>query len=344
MRVIITADWHFGYQGRLEDLSWSFKTMLKYCIKNGIKHVFILGDLTEDRRSITHDVSNTITKLLELAYKSDVIVTCLIGNHDMFLRYKWTINSIKPFSNHLNLIDNVVWFELGNRKFWCVPFIEHEQTYMRVINSINEQASEDDVLLTHIGIASAKMNICFLIQNWNIVALEDTVFSKIYAGHFHCTQKVGSKSWYVGSPIPFRFDEGLTEHGFFVYDTVENNHEFVDLFKIGEGKLPPEFITVTSDSIDSIINDCGNNRIKVVLSENDDVRSIKEKLKNAGATSVVTAKPKEEKIEVKDIKIDKSTNAFESWIKHDNPEGLDRKLLIGLEKEIRSNVEELKND
>lgn len=340
MKIILTADWHFGYQGRLVDIKWAFKTLLTHCIKNDIKYIFILGDLTHDRETISHDVSNTITNLLELAAKASVNVLSIVGNHDMFYRYQWAINSIKPFSKHLTLIDSVQWFKLNNRKFWCIPFIEHEQTFMKVVHAINKQASSEDILLTHIGIASAKMNMCFLVQNWNIISFEDTVFNRIYAGHFHCTQQIGSKAWYVGSPIPFRFDEGFIEHGFFEYDIEQNKHKFIDIFKIGKGKRPPEFLTVTSDNIEDVINNCKNNKIKVLIKEEDDINKIKTRLKEAGAINVTTVKPKEEKLELnQSTKFSNSNNIFESWLKFDDPKHLNHDLLIKLEKEVRLTTE-----
>lgn len=345
MRIILTADWHFGYQGRLNDLRWAFKTLLVYCIKNHIYHIIILGDLTHDREYITHDVSNAIADLLDIAAKAGIMIICLVGNHDMFYRYRWRINSIRPFSKHLILVDDVQWFELFGRKFWCVPFIEHERTFMKVVHEINKQANLEDVLLTHIGIASAKMNMCFLVQNWNAVSFEDTIFSRVYAGHFHCTQKVGSKSWYVGSPIPFRFDEGLTEHGFFVYDVEQNEHEFIDLFEIGKGEKPPEFLTVTSDNIDDIINNCQHDKVKVLVKEEDDVDEIRKRLKKAGAISVTTVKPKEGRPEInRPIGFSHSNDIFKSWLEFDKPKHLNHDLLLGLEKEIRLSTEVVEDD
>lgn len=340
MRVIITADWHFGYPGRLEDLKWAFYRILDYCEDKNINLVMILGDLTHDREHMDHDVSNAVSDLLNEAKRRDVTIVSFVGNHDMFLRHKWRINAIKPFQKQLVYVDGVSYLDIADRKFWVVPFIEHEPSYMKVIHDINKMASEDDVLLTHIGIASATMNACFLVQNWNAVSFEDTKFSRVYAGHFHCTQKVGSKAWYPGSPLSFRFDEGLVEHGFIDYNIDTNKHKFVDLYDLKKEGAPPDFITVMSEDLNKIINNCKNDHVKVQLTEKDDPEEIQKKLKEAGASKIVFVKPKEDIIHQKDRpeEFSRSKDIFKSWLDFDKPSGLNKRLLIELNKQIRSDT------
>lgn len=338
MKFIITADWHFGFPAKLNDLKWSFMKMLGYCEKNDIKLIVMLGDLTHDREYLTHDVSNCITNCLDTMNEKGIQMICLVGNHDMFMRHKWSINAIRPFSKQLTLVDDISYFETEERKFWLVPFIEHEPSYMKVIKEISNLASENDVLLSHVGLSSATLNVCFLIQNWNAVSFEDSKFSRIYAGHFHAMQQVGKKSWVPGSPIPFNFDEGLIEHGFFSYDSKTNDHEFIPIFDLSdedEGK-PSDYITAMSDDIETIIDSCDKNNVKIVLKETDDKDEITKKLKLAGANKITFVKPKEKTPEFMTSNRLKSNNIFESWLEHDNPEHLNHKLLIKLDKEIRS--------
>jgi len=339
MKIIITADWHFGYSGRLTDLINAFRSMISFCVKNEIKMIVMAGDLTHDREILSHDVSNAISMLLEEMNSNGIHMIAMVGNHDMFYRYKWKVSAIRPFAKQFTYIDDVSYFELDGRKFWAIPFIEHEQFYMRVVNDINKQATNDDILITHIGIASAKMNACFLVQNWSVVSFEDTKFSKVFAGHFHIHQKVGSKSWYPGSPLPFRFDEGLAEHGFIVYDTSSNKHVFIDLLKLMPDEVkPPDFITIGGKDIGSISNISKNDRLKIQLDIDDDQEEIKKQLQDIGITKVIFVKPKDDVIDVsnKQENFSRSNNIFKSWLDHDKPLHLDTKLLISLEEEIRS--------
>ncbi len=342
-KAIITADWHFGHPERLNDLVWAFNKLLDYCVSKDIKKIFMLGDLTHNREYITHDVSNAVTELMQRMCDLNIEMVLFPGNHDMFNRFNWEITSLKLFRKYISLIENVSNFEFAGRKFWCVPFIESEQIYMKVIDTINNKISKDDVLLTHIGISSATYNMCFLVQNWSVVDFEKTNFSRIYAGHFHCHQKVGEKSWYPGSPLAFRFDEGVVNHGFIVYDAKENNHEFVEFNDLSESGSPPDFIT--SDDIDSIIDNVKGNNIKIMLKDGQDESEIKKKLIDAGALKVIVVKPKDESIKIdKSVMMKGGKDIFESWINYDNPEGLSKEVLLILEKDIRSQTKAEEED
>jgi hypothetical protein len=206
---------------------------------------------------------------------------------------------------------------------------------MKAVEAVDKIASENDVLLTHVGMSNATYNMCFLIQNWSVVNFDNTKFSKVYAGHFHCQQKVGDKSFIPGSPIPFRFDEGLVNHGFFVYNTESNNHEFVEFSEFADDKSPPDFIT--SDDVDSIISNAKGNNVKILLKEGQDESEVKRILKEAGAIKIVTVKPKDESIKIdKSVILKGGKDIFESWVDYDKPEGLDKSVLLALEKDVRS--------
>lgn len=339
MKVIITSDWHFGYQGRLEEQVIVIRRLIEYCVNNDIHLIVLLGDLAHDRESMAHDVSNAISILLDEMEINGITLLSLVGNHDMYYRYKWSVNAIKPFNKQLICVDNLSYFSLEGRKFWCIPFIEHENYYMKILSKVNELANEEDILLTHVGVANAVMNMCFLIQNWSVVNMDNVKFNKVYSGHFHCTQKVGDKCYYPGSLLSFRFDEGLVEHGFFVYDTDKNDHVFIKTSEITKDEIIRDYITIEHDHIDQIINDCSGHNVRVLLLDDSDKDKILEKLNLAGASRVIFVKPKETKRNFTDIQSKiKSDDMFELWLNFDNPSTLNHDLLLKLEKEIRSDT------
>lgn len=335
-KIVITADWHFGYPGRLNDSVWAFKQIIKYCIKNNINKIFNLGDMTHNREYMTHDVSCALAESLQLMQRAGIEMLTFPGNHDMYQRFSWEINALKMFKDSINLVNDVGRFEYADRTFWTVPFIEHEDIYMKVINKINEEANEEDILLTHIGVNKAIYNACFLMPNWNIVDFEDTKFDRVYAGHFHCHQKVGSKMWYPGSPLSFRFDEGLVNHGFMVFDSESNTHEFIDVYDTS-GYRPSDFVTAVSEDLDDVLDLADNNNVRIILNEGDDKEAIRKTLEEKGAKKVTFTKPKEDKVKIDKRAINRN-NLFESWIEYDSPEHLSHKLLVKLEADIRSKV------
>lgn len=334
MKALITADWHFGLPDKLADQEWAFNALISYCISNAVDVIFILGDLFDDRRYVTHDVSNKVVELFKKAQAADIAVAVFPGNHDMFWRFSWRDNAIGPYADHILFLNNVGSLMLGDRKFWIIPFIEHEDIYQRVLMEVNKLAGPEDVLLTHIGVSEAVMNISFQLQNWSVVSFEKTIFSKVFTGHFHCHQQVGSKSWYPGSPLAWRYDEGVVEHGFIVYDTVTGSHEFVNIYDVGSKiNQPPEFVTIV-DKADLTSDLVTGNNVKVMLDVGDNEDEIRTKLINLGAKNVSFTKVKEKEVDFSSVKSINSDGMFESWLDFDKPKDFDIDTLLALNKEV----------
>jgi DNA repair exonuclease SbcCD nuclease subunit len=326
-KVAITADIHFGVPGRLSDILWSVRTMREYCAASNIDTVLILGDLFHDRRSIEIDVLSAVTKFFEETankYKQKWVV--FPGNHDMFLRHSWDINSLTPLRNSLTVIEEIKILQIDNRRFWILPFITYEKPFMKVLKKIEAQYQEGDILLTHVGIRGATLNTCFLLKDWSFITFEYSKFKRVYTGHFHSKQQVGDNVWYPGSPIPFKFDEGDVSHGFYVYDLEEDDHKFINIWKAGHKFFPdeippPQFYTITDDVLEQVTSDDINNGIvRVAIQKEytaDEKKQIKDRLIGLGARSVrwMSLIDKIEKQEI--IAAAPSKNLFKSWVECD---------------------------
>lgn len=345
-KVAIAADFHFGVPGRLGDIMWAAKTMREYCKIAQIDTVIILGDLFHDRRSIEIDVLSSVAKFFEdtkVKYNQNWIV--FPGNHDMFLRHSWDVNSLTILRKHLTIIEDVKIITVDDARFWVVPFITYERPFMKVLKKIESQYQDDDILLTHVGVRGATLNTCFLLKDWSVITFEHSKFRKVYTGHFHSKQQVGDNVWYPGSPIPFKFDEGDVAHGFYVYDLNEKDHKFINIWKAGEKFFPdvvapPQFYTITDDVINQITStDINNGIVRVALQRDytvDERRQIKEHLSQLGARTVrwMDLTKKMERQEV--ITAAPSRNLFQSWVELDKngTKGLDNKILHKVNDEI----------
>lgn len=349
MKLIITSDIHFGVPGKLQHSVWAAKVIREYAAKNGIEVVLILGDLYHDRHSIEIQVMNDSFEFfddLDKNYNQQWVV--FPGNHDMFLKNSWKINSVKPLDRLLTIVEDIKCMNVGGQKFWIVPFIHYESVFMDAVAAIEKEATEDDILLTHIGVRGASLNECFLLKNWSTVDFSNTKFKRIYTGHFHCYQHVGAKTWYPGSPIPFRFEEGLVDHGFLVYDTEKNDHTLVKTFEVGKELLPheqpaPDYLTFMDNAITQV--DVTGNYARVCLSKDytanqlSDMRNI---LLKRGAIDVKWMKSKQEEdlIIQEKSKISDGLQLFEKWVEHDKPDHLDKLALVDLNKQIVDEGEE----
>lgn len=295
-KVIITADIHFGVPSKLDDILWSVRTISEYAYRHDIDTIIVLGDMFNDRVSIGLDT---------LCAAHDFFFDCKFrrgqnwitfpGNHDMFLRHSWNINSLKSIQDVVSVIGDIKILKLDDVRFWILPFIHFENSYMAILRAVEKQVIDGDILLTHIGTMGAVKNVCFLLKDWSIVSFHDSPFDQVYTGHFHVHQKIGRNVWYPGSPIPFKFDEGDSEHGFLVYDLNSRSHEFVDIFDVGskffpDSRVPPNYFTIDEESVDNInTNIINNNIIRVVTSRDysqGERYDIEKSLRSRGACAV----------------------------------------------------------
>lgn len=345
-KILFVADIHFGVGNRLNDILWAMKSVREYAKNNQVEHVFILGDLFHDRVKITIDVGCAVYDFFKET--KDIYGQqwhALLGNHDIFMRNSWEINSNKFLSDVLNVFNDVSLIKIESQRFWIVPFIHFEDVYMKLMNEIYKQHQPGDVLLTHVGVHNATLNECFLIKHWSVVDFTNSPFDRIFAGHFHCHQQVGTNMWYVGSPIPFKFDEGVVAHGFIEFDLNTRDHKFIDIFKTSTiPNPPPDFPTITDESLDDIesLPIAGNN-VRIVLGRDystTELGEMRDKLVARGARRVSWMKTRDEEIslaECTDVNAPSSfdsTNLLKTWIGMDKPSHINLDYLFGLNEEI----------
>lgn len=301
-QIAICADVHVGISGRTDDIMWSLRVVREYCRDRKIDIVFIIGDLWHNRKTLEIDVLGALCDFFSetLEEYGQQWIT-FPGNHDMFLRHSWDINSLRPLRKYLTIIEDAKIITVDDQRFWVLPFIQYERPYMQALEAIHERYEDGDIMLTHIGVRNASLNTCFLHQHWSVVSYENSLFRRVYSGHFHSVQQVGDNLWYPGSLIPFKFDEGDVPHGFFVYDTDSKEHKFINIWKAG-GRLlpaetpPPQFYTIKRPKLADLQPETvKNNMIRVSLERElslDEKRQISADLTEMGAIGVRWLNPK----------------------------------------------------
>jgi DNA repair exonuclease SbcCD nuclease subunit len=354
-KALIFSDPHLGIPSKLDNCIWAMMIMRQYAHDHHITNVYCLGDLFHDRVSINIE---TLVKAYdffsETQEKWGQKWTTFPGNHDMFLKNSWDINSVRPLGKVLTAIDEPSVIDFVDFKFFILPFIYNEDEYLVHLMEINNRAEPQDILLTHIGVRGAELNRCFLLQHWSKVHFDDVKMSSIFTGHFHCQQQVGDRIWYPGSPISFRFDDGLVDHGFLVVNFNPRKVEFIDIYDACPAELlsqaPPKHLTNMSDTEEgTIIKNAKGNNIKIILSREytpNELTTIRQNLIESGAKSVVFARPKEQietERKMSNVKVDlrNHKSALHTWLSVDKPTEYDIKLLEKLNESISERAEEI---
>ena len=355
MKILITGDIHCGYPKRLKDTIWAIDIMNSYALKHGIQNVIVCGDLFHDRASLGVDVLNAVYDQLKKNKESGVKWWAFPGNHDQFLKNSWACNSIHSLEGVINIKEDISQISLGSLNFWIIPFVHYEKEYMKILKEVEEKAGEDDVLLTHTGVLGATLNECFLLKNWQIVTFEKSKFRQVFAGHFHCHQNVNVVT-YPGSPISFRFDEGLVDHGFLVFDTDyyttgSNFKEFVKIYDICKefsSYQPPDFLTITDTDLAKSLDAATGNHVRIfltkayTLNELATIRTALQVKRKALSVCWTKAKDSEDESVIQNqlASVETPEATFDSWLELDKPEGYDIPLLKLLFNRIKVKAEE----
>ena len=139
-KIPMIADVHLGVPGRLHDIVWSLNVVEAYCARENLDLIFGLGDLFNDRRALEIDALCAGYDYFSKARQQhDQRWIWLPGNHDMFLKHSWEINSLRPLSEVITIIETVKIIKVAGIRFWVLPFIHFESAYMRVLKKIEEQ-------------------------------------------------------------------------------------------------------------------------------------------------------------------------------------------------------------
>lgn len=355
-KVALIADVHLGFGNRQRDILWCLRTVRQYCQDHNIDVVIVLGDFFHDRSHLSIEVlceAYEFLKETKETYKQQWIA--FPGNHDMFLKHSWQITSIRPLSEVLTIIDTVKILMVENQRYWILPFVYSEAAYMRILWHIEGEYREGDILLTHIGASNAVRNICFLLQKWTVINLESSRFRRIYAGHFHLQQQVADNMWYVGSLIPFKHDEGDSDHGFIVYDQDTQTHEFIDVRVAGaeiypDTPVPPQYCTFHDDLLnEKTEDDVRGNLIRVATTREytpNECKEIRDRLMNMGAARVTFINLVKEPILATPTQVGepvKIEELFPNWFDQDTKGTVDlkRNLAIRLNHEIMQEGNEI---
>lgn len=233
-KVCLISDTHFGVKNGneiyIESQMRFFKNQLiPYLKSNEIKHLFILGDLFDNRQSINVRVKNAVFELFNML--KDFTCHVLIGNHDIFFKNTIAINSLK----FLGLYDNVTVYEdielikVYDRDILMVPWqVDNEQFRERVANkNVHCDVCMGHFEITGFKMSSEKSDSCtnglprnVLFENYKLT----------FSGHFHhrsIKTQGDSIIQYIGNPYHLTRHDIGEDRGFCILDLEDLKYEFI---------------------------------------------------------------------------------------------------------------------
>jgi DNA repair exonuclease SbcCD nuclease subunit len=243
MKALIFSDLHLHSHkdriDRLDDctkvLDWVFQQAETY----NCDYIFFLGDLFHERDKI--DVLNYLRtfecflkNMMDSPHERDIFL--LVGNHDMYHRERWDVNSIRPLSaiQGINVIQSPLSIELGGKR---IDWLPHTEDPISELDTLKKEDGAGDILMAHVAVHGAIANLFYgtkadvIVEYDNdMVPVEVSLFDdwpRVFLGHYHGGQKLSDTVEYVGSPLQLSFGEAFQQKHVIVLDLDTMNREYI---------------------------------------------------------------------------------------------------------------------
>lgn len=174
-------------------------------------YLIILGDLFEDRRSLTIDVMNAALESIEYASSRLKGVYMVVGNHDQYYR-DGSIHSLRAFS-HMSGVEVVSSFhtaQMDGTEVFMAAFHEDPSVVKKWIATRAPSAFSPTLLCVHQAVFGAEADGGFLYNAGDALTVQDlrpSAFDHVLIGHFHSPQTLSENVHYVGSPYQIKANE-----------------------------------------------------------------------------------------------------------------------------------------
>jgi predicted phosphodiesterase len=216
-----TADIHLTDRPE-DEYRWELFPWLEgFCRRKKIEHVFLLGDLTDEKDHHSAKLVNRIIDaLVSLAAYADVYL--LKGNHDY-------VEKTQPFFGFLRRLGHpkIHYFKKtaaldlssGDRVLFCPHSLEASEAWIR---AGKKEGGPYDLIACHGTFRGCRVENGTKMQagihasmfHSSGLATEDTL---VIAGDIHVPQRVG-KVTYCGAPYPIRFGDDFTPRVLYTVD------------------------------------------------------------------------------------------------------------------------------
>lgn len=234
-KIAILGDCHLGARNASNHFSTFFNKFFSdifypYLIENNIKEVIQLGDLFDNRASLSIKAFAACKgPWFDPLVKNNITMYTLLGNHDLFYKNSSKINApelfLSEYKNNIRVINGCEIIELHGTTFAFVSWI-CEENKEDVYNFMSRDRIAD-ICCGHFEIEGFEMMRGIAGHG----GLPRELFSRFEAtlsGHYH-TRSYDDyhRIHYVGTPYEITFADMHDPRGFTVFDTETRLFEFI---------------------------------------------------------------------------------------------------------------------
>jgi len=296
-KLVATADNHVGLfknisllredmlTDRIEEIGATFKQTVDDCVAEGIKYLFILGDMNHNRNIREDSINNYIKTLLLYAKEKGIIVYLLVGNHDQ-ANINGTVHAFENMKDICNVIDKPCIIPISGFDCYFLTYEEYRGSIKSLELLLKQGKNSNRLLFAHVGIENA------FLSGFDHVSKEPVTLGELqvdkflgsYLGHYHLPQCLDEKNsvYYIGSPCQHSLVDKPADRGYMIVELELVNGQW----KTNNQRVTldsPKFIEVEAKNYNP--NDYqGKNYIKVTGVTRKDIERL-EKDENVYATT-----------------------------------------------------------
>lgn len=325
-------------------LEWIFKTAHDH----ECEHIIFLGDLFHERAKI--DVLNYLrTFEVFMRWSTSVPsfdIHLLVGNHDMYHKEKWDVNSVKPLTalSNVHIIDEPKTINIGGLS---IDFCPHTENPIKELAKLKKGRAKESLkcLMGHMAVHGAQLNKLYGTRADVIVEYDNDMlpvsvdifndWNQTFLGHYHGAQQLNEKVEYIGSPLQLSFGEAFQEKHIVILDLDTQEKEYV------KNTFSPVHYIIEPHDVSTY--DLNNNFVRIVGNmTGKDIVDLKKTVNDHYKVASLDFKQKEKKEEedrvvvegAKDLLKDEDEMMATFVKKKGVPAGLDEKHLMEIGKFI----------
>jgi DNA repair exonuclease SbcCD nuclease subunit len=238
MKIAILGDTHLGARNASGHYSQFFNKFFSdvfypYLIEHDIKEVIQLGDLFDNRTSLSIKAYHACKSVwFDPLVRHGIHMTTILGNHDIFYKSSLKVNApelllANEYAENIIVINTPTLMEIGNTQFALVPWIcdENKEEIFKFFN--NPHMASVDIVCGHFEIDGFEMMRGVQGHGGLPRDLFDR-FELTLSGHYH-TKSFDEfyRIQYVGTPYEITFADIHDPRGFHIFDTETRKLEFI---------------------------------------------------------------------------------------------------------------------
>lgn len=235
-KIAILGDTHLGMRSGSNHFSQHANKFFSdvfypYLLKNNITEIIQLGDLFDNRTSLSVKAWNACKDIwFGPLVEHGIHMTALLGNHDIYHKSTLDVNTpdlllSDAYSNNISIITRPTVIERYSSSFALVPWI-CDGNKEEVFNFLNKDHIAD-VCCGHFEIVGFDMMRGVPGHGGLPRELFDR-FEQTWSGHYHTkSYDEYHRIQYVGTPYEITFADMHDPKGFHVFDTETRTLEFI---------------------------------------------------------------------------------------------------------------------